>query len=159
VFFVDAQVAVQIVDAGITGGSFGPVLDHRTEGEVSTRRQLLITTRLPCVETSRLPTVTCRPKNEESAFEFFGGGQKRYPPDAPYCGAVKHHPPTSVTIDESRIVGAPDLFLTDERFGSGGSSFRLILASQRFVDFVRSRKLRGLAFEAVRLSGHSERRT
>jgi hypothetical protein len=62
VLFVDSHVAPQIRDAGVTGVSFGPVVE----------RQLLIETSLPCVETSRLPTVSCRPNNEESAFAFFG---------------------------------------------------------------------------------------
>jgi hypothetical protein len=156
VLFVSSQVAEQLRDAGISGVSFGPVLEHRTGVEISTRRQLLVSLTLPCVETSQLPIVTCRPQNEESAFDF--PGPKRYSPDAPYCGAVKHHPPTSVAIDGTRISEAPDLFLTGERFGSGGSSFQLLLASSRFVEFVRSQKLRGLVFKAVRLSGHSERR-
>jgi hypothetical protein len=51
----------------------------------------------------------------------------------------------------------PDLFLTAEWFGSGGNSFRLLLASSRFVDLVKTAKLRGVTFERVRTEGHSER--
>jgi len=84
----------------------------------------MIGTVVACAETSRLPTVTCQPKNEESAFESFGGGEKRYPPTAPYCGRVKHHPPTTLGINATAMFDAPDLVLTAEWFGSGGSAFR-----------------------------------
>jgi hypothetical protein len=55
--------------------------------------------------------------------------------------------------------GYPRHFLqrNEEWFGSGGQSFRLILASNRFVELVKGRELDGLLFKPVRLSGHSQR--
>lgn len=64
-FFVHPEIASEIEKAGITGVMVGPVLDHRTGTKLSDRVQLHITKVLNCVETSHLPTVTCRPNNEE----------------------------------------------------------------------------------------------
>jgi len=64
-FFVHPEIASEIEKAAITGVMVGPVLDHRTGTKLSDRVQLHITKVLNCVETSHLPTVTCRPNNEE----------------------------------------------------------------------------------------------
>jgi hypothetical protein len=64
-FFVSADRPAEIRKAGILGVTFGPVLDHGTGTELSDRVQLQITKVVSCVEISHLPTVTCRPNNEE----------------------------------------------------------------------------------------------
>jgi hypothetical protein len=64
-FFVRPDVAAEIVKAGITGLSFGSAVDHRTGVELSDRVQLQVATIVSCAEISHLPTVTCRPDNEE----------------------------------------------------------------------------------------------
>jgi hypothetical protein len=94
--------------------------------------------------------------NEES-----GGwdppGEKIYTEDAPYCGARKFHFPTEISVSAEALVGAPDLFFSEEWFGSGGSAFRAVICNERFVKLVRSNKLRGIGFDAVRTSGYSIR--
>lgn len=158
VFFVRPEIAADLKTSTITGISFGPALDHRGGRALSERVQLLIPTIVRCAETSRLPTVTCRPNNEESEFENLGGGEKRYGPSTPYCGRLKSYPPTSLAISLEGLGDLPDLFQTAEWFGSGGSAHRLTLASERFVALVRQHGWSGLEFDRVRDSGTSERK-
>lgn len=159
VFFVHPDVAADLTAAGISGISFGPTLDHLTGCESNDRVQLLTSVIISCAETSRLPSVTCRPENEESGFDKFSAGRKRYSPATSYCGSVKHHHPTSLAINSTALDDAPDLFQTAEWFGSGGSADRLTLCSERFVELVRQRNWRGLQFRQVQESGWSERAT
>ncbi|HEU5182297.1 MAG TPA: hypothetical protein VFW45_16040, partial [Candidatus Polarisedimenticolia bacterium] len=126
VFFVSSEVGARIVSEGISGVDLGPVLEHKSSREMPERQQLMIRTIAACAETSKLPRVTCQPKNEESAYDAFGIGEKRYPTTAPYCGRVKHHAPTTLAVDPIALFDAPDLVLTAEWFGSGGSAFRLV---------------------------------
>lgn len=157
-FFVTPEIAANLEISTITGISFGPVLDHRTGGELGDRVQLHIPKIIRCAETSRLPTVTCRPNNEEEiVFKSFTAGERRYTPETPFCGRVKYHPPTSLAISLEGSGDTPDIFQTEEWFGSGGSAHRLTLASERFVALVRQHGWRGLAFDRVRESGVSER--
>jgi hypothetical protein len=51
----------------------------------------------------------------------------------------------------------PDLFQTAEWFGSGGSAFRITLASDRFVNLVQEHRWKGLVFHSAGHSGWSER--
>jgi hypothetical protein len=178
-FFVRRDISQEIVNQGITGVSFGPALDHRTGNELTDRVQILLSTIIACVEASRLPTVTCRPENEEVvAF------RKKFPPPQPlpsdhenkrvsrsprmerllrqaralpYCGRVKYHVPPSLALIPDMLKDAPDMFQTVEWFGSGAAAFRLTLASERFVKLVRERRWKGLVFDRVKQNGWSER--
>jgi hypothetical protein len=161
VFFVHRKVADTLALAGLTGISFGPVLDHRTGGEVSDRVQVLIGATVACAETTRLFAMTCRPDNEEmmqlrdkfpNSKSFF----VNFPPET-YCGRLKHHPPTSVGIATLAERSVPDVFQTEEWFGSGASAFRLTLASERFVEIVQRHGWRGLEFRRAEQGGLSER--
>jgi len=178
-FFVPPAILEEITKAGITGLSPGPAVYHHTGEECADRVQLLIPTVIACGETSRLPTVTCRPDNEElvalrATFakqeplsqrhflspelqEHFRKQRERIAA-VPYCGRVKYHPPTSLALIPDRLLGAPDLFRTAEWFGSGGSAFRLTLASERFANLVRERRWKGLEFRSASQGGWSERR-
>ena len=156
--FVTPGVAADLGISTLTGIAFGPVLDHRTGDKLGERVQLLIPTVIRCAQTSQLPTVTCRPNNEEAAvFKSFTAGEKRYTPETPFCGRVKYYPPTSLAISLEGSGDTPDLFQTAEWFGSGGSARRLTLASERFVALVRQHGWRGLTFGRVREIGISER--
>jgi hypothetical protein len=162
-FFVSPDIASEIIKAGITGVSFGPVLDHRTGAELNDRLQLLISTILPSAETTQLPTVTCRPNNEEEVSltakgwgNFVSGAEAKLA-GIPHCGRVKYHVPTSLAINQGTVTDAPDLFQTAEWFGSGGLAYRLTLASDRFVALVRERGWRGLVFYSTQQGGWSER--
>jgi hypothetical protein len=156
-WFVHPELATELAGSGIWGASFGPVLDHRTGDELPDRRQLLTNAVIRCVETSRLPVVTCRPDNEESKWNM-AAGRTRYNASTPYCGSVKHHPPISVPIKFDALGNAPDLFQTAEWFGSGGAAHRLTLCSKRFAELVTSRGWRGLEFRSVQDGGRSEAR-
>ncbi|AEF99129.1 hypothetical protein [Methylomonas methanica] len=155
-FFVTQEVVDVLSASGLTGFSFGSVLDYKSGLVMAERQQLIISARIDCVETSMLPTVTCRANNEEAKYTL--PGPKRYPEDAPYCGRVKHHPPTSIAIlPSAHLDDAPDIIQSAEWFGSGGSAFNLTMCSEAFVDLVRTNKWRGLLFEPIALSGNSIR--
>lgn len=179
-FFVAREIAEEIARAAITGVSFGPAVAGRSGEELHDRVQMLIPTLVACAETSKLPPVTCRPKNEEavtiaamlerrkehrsktasalspSLREHFRKLKEKMA-KIPFCGGVKHHSPTSLAITPNSTFGAPDVFQTAEWFGSGASAFRLTLASRRFADLVRDRGWSGLEFREVWQSGFSER--
>ena len=180
VFFVARDIADEITRAGITGISFGPAVAGRSAEELPDRVQMLVPTLVACAETSKLPPVTCRPKNEEavainamlqrrqqhrskttselspSLREHFGKLKEKMA-KIPFCGGVKHHSPTSLALIPNSTAGVPDVFQTAEWFGSGACAFRLTLASRRFADLVRDRGWKGLEFREVRQEGFSER--
>ena len=176
-FFVPPSVAQEILKAGITGVSFRPAVFHPTNIECSDRVQLVASTTISCAEISRLPTVTCKPENEEvvALRAMFAKWDALHKPTAlspeaeerirkekeriaaiPYCGRVKFHPPTSLVLGPDNLKDAPDLFQTAEWFGSGGSAHRLTLASERFVNLVQERRWKGLVFHSAGQSGWSE---
>lgn len=161
--FVNGDLANDLEEAKIRGVSFGPILDGRTKSVLPDRGQLLFSEVIPVAETSLLPTVTCRPQNEEAATlvekgrsAFLSRMQEKYG-DAPYCGRIKYHSPTKLALHEDKVVGAPDLFQTAEWFGSGAGAFRLTIASERFVELVNRRRWDGLEFRKTQLNGLSER--
>ena len=117
-FFAPPNVVEEIMSAGISGLSPGPAVFHPSGKECSDRVQLLIPTAISCVETSLLQTVTCQPASEEArAIRALFAKQpssprKSFSPELeehfrqqrekiaaiPYCGRVKHHPPTSIAL-------------------------------------------------------------
>lgn len=157
VFLVRPEVEALLVAEGIKSISFKPVVEHRSGTESAHLRQLCIHEVIACAETSRLPKVTCVQNNEESKRE--SPGPKRYPPETPYCGQVKWHPPTSLVLSLHAISTSADVFQSMEWFGSGGKAFRITICSERFVALVQKHKLRGIGFNPAKLSGHSERAT
>jgi len=182
-FFVPPSLRDQILEDGITGVSFRPAVFHRADVICPDRVQMVVPTIIACAETSRLPTVTCKPENEEVVAlralfakwdaKLYGGKRPALSPEAeekiriekqriaaiPYCGRIKFHPPTALVLTPEKLEDAPDLFQTAEWFGSGGSAYRLTLASERFVNLVRERRWKGLVFQRTRQSGFSERCT
>jgi|SRR5215471_12735410 len=154
-FFVSTEVADAAREEGIRGVRFMPVLEHRSGNELTGRVQLGVEVVVACAETTRLPLITCRPNNEESKWSL--PGEKRYLPSTPFCGSVKHHPPTTPVIDPAAVPVGVDIFQTDEWFGSGGSAFRLTICSERFTEFVARHQFRGLSFNSVRTWGYSRR--
>jgi hypothetical protein len=177
-FFAPPSVVAEIMKTGITGLSPGPAIFHPSGKECSDRVQLLIPTIIPCVEVSLLPTVTCQRDNEEARAvrALFAKQQtsprKSFSPELeehfrkqreklaaiPYCGRVKHHPPTLIALLPDHLKGSPDLFQTEEWFGSGACAFRLTFASERFANLVRERRWKGLEFHTAAEQGFSERR-
>jgi hypothetical protein len=179
-FFVPPSLAQEILKAGITGVSFRPAVFHRGNVACPDRVQVVISTIIPCAETSRLPTVTCKPENEEMVAlrAMFAKWDAVHKPSAlspeaeervrknkeriaaiPYCGRLKFHPPTALVLMRDNLKDTPDLFQTAEWFGSGGSAFRITLASDRFVNLVQERRWKGLVFHSAGCSGWSERAT
>jgi hypothetical protein len=178
-FFVPPAIFEEIIKAGITGISRGPALYHHTGEECADRLQLLIPTVIACVETSRLPTVTCRSNNEEVValretlakqqplsqrhalspeLQEHLRKQRETIAAIPYCGRLKYQPPTALALIADRLTGAPDVFQTAEWFGSGGSAFRLTFGSERFAHLVRERRWKGLEFRSACQGGWSERK-
>ena len=146
VFLVRSDVATVLRSGSLTGFEFAPVSGTKTR-TLESHRQLVVTAVLPCVDTSRLKTVTCREFNEEA-------GSKLRPTLAdvrqlPYCGRTKYHPPSTAALRGSALATAPDVCFSAEWFGSGGSAFRLTIVSRRFREFVRQRAWRGLEFQAA----------
>jgi hypothetical protein len=182
-FFVPPLLAEEIVKADIAGVSFRPAVFHRANIECPDRVQIVVSTIIPCAEISRLPTVTCKPENEEvvalrarfANWDELHKGRKPHvlSPEVeeiirkereriaaiPYCGRVKFHPPTALVVTPDNLKDAPDLFQTAEWFGSGGSAHHLTMASERFVNLVRERRWKGLVFQRTSQFGFSERST
>lgn len=158
-FFVHREVADTLSRASLTGIAFGPVVDHRSGDEVNDRVQLLIDTAVSCAETTRLFAMTCRPDNEETirlrdTFPTWKANFVKFPPET-FCGRTKHHRPSSVGI--GTLPGdIPDVFQTEEWFGSGALAFRLTVASERFAEFVQKQNWRGVEFRKIEQGGLSE---
>jgi len=153
-WFVKAEVADALMTSGLTGFRPETVLDSKSRMPVESHRQLHIDVAMPCMDVSRLQAVTCRPNNEESTLPMPAGSRK--PDQGDWCGRVKHHPPTTVGLYRD-LRNEPDLLFADEWVGSGFNAFRVILASRRFVDFVRKQGWRGLAFRPAISGMPSER--
>jgi hypothetical protein len=156
--FVRADAAMELRNSELSGFELGPVLLAQAGAEISSHRQLVIRTAIPCLETSRLPVVTCKKENEEAAYRLAGSAEAEQLA-LPHCGRIKHHPPTTVGLRSDNLVGAPDIFLADEWVGSGASAFRVVIVSKEFVDLVRRRHWRGLDFKQAIIGGYSERVT
>ena len=144
VFLVRRDVATVLSSSGLSGFEFSTVSGTKAK-TIDSHRQLVVTAILPCVDTSRLKTVTCRASNEEAGSKLPGKTLADLR-QLPYCGRTKHHPPSTVTLRGNAVGTAPDVCLSAEWFGSGGSAFRLTIVSRRFREFVRLRAWRGLEF-------------
>jgi hypothetical protein len=151
--FIRPHVAADLAAAGITGIEALPVLRHKTGSPLESLLQLRIRSSLPAgaVLTEGLQPVTCRVQNEESHVRL-SVGESRIPPDAPYCGRTKFHPPQSPRVRESTFVDTADIVRSAEWFGSGGQAFRQIFASTRMVELAKARKWRGVRWEKPNLT-------
>jgi hypothetical protein len=150
-FFVRPEVAVDCASVSLTGLNFTHVLRHSTGLALSTIAQMQIPTVVRCALVDHLPPVTCRPYNEE--------GVPPHPAfvKGAYCSRVKHHPPTTLGVASKALHGLPDIFQTEEWFGSGGSAWRATLVSERFAQLIRSRRWRGVSLEEIALDAPCER--
>jgi len=157
-FFVRSEIAMELAGSGIRGLALGPALDARSGEDMEDRQQLLMSVIIPGVETSRLPTVTCRQDNEESRWQMTAG-RTRFDSSTPYCGRVKFHPPVSVAMRSEALSDSPDVFQTAEWFGSGGEAHRLTICTERVAELVTSRGWRGLEFRQVQEDGYSQPRS
>ena len=155
VFLVRPEVETAFVREGVTGVSFRDVLVHKSGQPSPDLRQMVIAATVPCIETSRLQRVTCTIDNEEEGWECLGN--KRYPPGAPFCNCIKHHPPTKVAFQQAFSEPPTDALHSAEWFGSGGSAHHLTLVSERFKAIVERYNFRGLGFSPVMTTGYSER--
>ncbi len=149
-WFVTPEVESVLRHNGITGIDFCAALDHKSGQPLNHLRQLVITSGIEGIETSELPTVTCKPFNEEA-------DTYTAPPTGPFCGNVKYHPPTSIVIPEPVLSDAADLSLTAAWFGSGFGAWHLTIASQKFFDVVQAHGWRGLELSPLSHSGCSRR--
>jgi hypothetical protein len=154
-WFVRNDIAIELLTSGLTGFSFRTIIDAKSGQVVDSHRQLIIDTIVESIDTAALPTVTCRKDNEESQFRLPGMtiAEER---GSPYCGQLKHHPPTVVGLSGD-LTTTRDVFQSTEWFGSGGSAFRMTIASRRFVDFIRTKRWRGLECKVAVVGGKSSR--
>lgn len=155
-FFALVAVVEAIHSSGLTGVTFGPIVRAKDAKPFEERQQLHFTTVVPCLEVSRLPTVTCRENNEESHVQR-NVGVRTGATDRTSCRRVKYHPPTEIGLVESHLSGAPDVFQTEEWVGSGARAYRLTIASRRFVALAVANGWRGLRFEPAVVGGRSRR--
>ncbi len=152
VFLVHPDVIADCDSAGIQGMSAGDVLNHKTGTPVSQRVQLQVLTTIQGALVDLLPRVTCRKNNEEGFSSL-----RALELGAPYCGRVKHHPPTRLGLARSAVENAPDIFLVGDWFGSGASAWRATVVSARFADLLRARKWRGVQLKPVAIDEPSIR--
>jgi hypothetical protein len=153
-WFVQPEVEAALRAANLSGLAFRDAIDHKSGAPLEETRQLVVSTILDGADTTRLQPVTCRPNNEEGPPL---AGPMRYPPNEPYCGVGKYHPPTRLVVREASLAAAPDVFLTSAWFGSGGGAHRLTLASRRFAELLHAHRWRGLELAPVSHDGYSER--
>jgi hypothetical protein len=155
-FLIHPQLLDLLVNSGLRGIGSMQVINHKTNAAIDDRVQLCVPNVISCVETSLLPKATCCPNNEESKL-VMSSGPTRYPSSSPFCSSVKSHPPTKVSIRSTAVVDAPDIFLSDEWFGSGERAFRLTLCSDRLVQIFAEQRIRGVSFKPVLLDDVSTR--
>jgi len=158
VFFVRTDVVEGLRSAGLSGLGFGAVASAKANEAIASHQQLLVTTIVPCVDTSRLKIVTCRESNEEARWKL-PEQTLAQSSHLPYCGRTKHHPPSTAVLRAGYLASAPDICLSAEWFGSGGCAFRLTVASRRFMEVIRSRGWRGLEFRAAVVDGQAQHDT
>ncbi|MEG3788986.1 hypothetical protein V1318_02505 [Lysobacter sp. CCNWLW3] len=149
-WFVTPEVESVLRQNRITGIDFCDALGHQSGLPLEHLRQLVITGVTEGVDTSELPTVTCKPFNEEA-------DSYSAPLNSPFCGTVKYHPPTSIVIPEQALLDTPDLSLTTTWFGSGFGAWHYTIASRKFYDLVQAHGWRGLELSPILHSGHSRR--
>jgi hypothetical protein len=138
---------------GISGVGFCHPVHHKSGEPIDSVYQMVVQTIAePGLVTEGLSTVTCKPNNEESYMEGIGRIPNRRG-DYPYCGLVKYHHPERDAIKFRReaLIHLPDIAKSHEYFGSGGAAHRLILMRKRVVEYVETRKLRGLGFTPIEL--------
>lgn len=153
-FFVRSDARQGLESAGMSGLVFVPPVLHKSDRPSAEVAQMRIATILPpALDTSELPPVTCKARNEE----WRPGARLRDAElaGAPYCGRVKHHAlyRGPLRFERAAFEGAPELVKSREYFGSSGVASRWVLVSQRFRQVVHNAKWRGLAFEPVELVG------
>ena len=133
-----------LAEAGITGYRPDPVVRHRTSEPIVGVAQLRVESALsPALHSESLQPVTCRRNNEEGESPWTPS--KRYPSDYPYCGRLKYHVPRVPQFSRAAFVGARDIMKSNEWFGSGGQAFQALLISERLVNLIEARSLRGLS--------------
>jgi hypothetical protein len=154
VFFVTPEVAADIAVAGITGVTFSDALHNRTGTPLRSRVQLCCPDVRPAALVAELPSISCRAHNEESHLRL--NVAETEPGVHPYCGRTKSHPPTTLGLASASLLDAPDVFLTAEWFGSGGSAWRHTIVSERFVELICARPWRGVRAEAVQYDVQSQ---
>jgi hypothetical protein len=156
-WLVRPEVAADLAAASISGVRFRSVRHYRTHKPLSTVVQLVIPTILPGVRPGGLKSLTCHPQNEEG----WSGGTlaMAHPGGPPYCGKRKYHPATTLGMASGTFAEAPDVFQSDEWFGSGASAYRETLVSARFTSLVRARRWRGIDLDPVAEEKDSVRAT
>lgn len=105
------------------------------------------------LRTLTLASERCEPVTDDKARRFLTAIGSRSV-EGPFCGRVKYNHPRRdlMTFDAAALAGAPDVVITRDLFGSGGSANRVTLVSRRVRDVIRDRKLKGATFRPVRLA-------
>jgi hypothetical protein len=151
-YFVTNAVLQGLASAGISGVEFVAPVVHKTGQPIAEIAQMkIIHTLPPSLHSDGLQPVTCKLHNEEDRPD---GMKPLIAPEAqPYCGRVKFHKlhKGPLRFDRAAFDEAPDVVKSGDWFGSGGSAFQLVLASQKFRRLVLANKWRGITFEPVQL--------
>lgn len=72
---------------------------------------------------------------------------------------MKFHPPLSVSVRAETLHETPDVFQTEEWFGSGGEAHRLTICTERLAELVTSRGWPGIEFRKLHEDGYSQPRS
>lgn len=136
-FFVSASARADLENSGLTGFRFEPAVLHRSGEPITDWYQLRIDGSVPgLVDTTELVKESCA-----------------------VCGKSKFNHPTDqlihIGLDGTDL---PDVAKTIEWFGSGGSAWRSTLVSKNFVDYVLSKKWRGLDLTPIQISSRDRDR-
>ncbi|HRH67939.1 MAG TPA: hypothetical protein PLB89_00390 [Flavobacteriales bacterium] len=127
-FFLSERARLDLEGSGLTGFRIGPAVLHKSGEPLHDWYQLHIDAQLPgVIDTSTFTKELC--------------GQ---------CGRTKYNHPTDRQIEVRLDHGAaPDISRSPEWFGSGGSAWRSTMVSKKFVNYISSRKWRGVNLAPV----------
>lgn len=128
---------------GISGCDFSPVVLHKSGQEIPDFYQLRPEVTLAAgFDARNAQVVTCRQNIEDASN-----------PDSAvaYCSRIKFQHPLvgGNRFDKSIFIGAGDIVLTHEYFGSGAQALQQVVVSRRFKNLVENNHLKGLKFIPV----------
>jgi hypothetical protein len=106
------------------------------------------------LRTEKLRKEKCEMPHNPDMIKFLMANGSRLV-NGPFCGAIKFNYPKrdeeEIAIPVSAFMSAPDLVRMHEWFGSGSSTGRPILISQRVKDIIDRMKWRGLTFSPINI--------
>jgi hypothetical protein len=151
--FLREEAVKLLTRQNITGLRFSNPIIHKTKIPIETLHQIHVDTILPeGLLTSNLTFEICEKPTDKKQIAFIKKQNPGYL-DLRFCGRKKYNFPVKgmMTFRREIFEKQPDFVKPFEWFGSGGSSSRPILVSQRVRQLIIKNKLRGAFFTPIAL--------